>query len=1506
MKNILILFFTYLLIFQSLLAISAEYVWIEGEKPTSAPNIADAKNPDDRGYEFKGWGNDKLLSESKALNISIAANEAEKRLPGDGAVFGYEFEVKWAGKFEIWARIGYEWMRSDFDWRTDGGEWRALLATQPTRDLMSIQPRNEISWIKLGDSEFQAGKHKIEFRHKASQGKDGKNQAILHCLDCICIFKGTFFPNGPFKPDEEYRTADDKSAAEKVFDLKNSGKPEARSELALSGLWQFARWDEHEVREQDRLKMPESFQSDISKFAWYGISVPGDRNKLRPEFAFSHRFIYRTKVNIPAELKERSFFLDFESFNMLIAVYVNGKYCGQTKNMLAGWQCDITSAIKTGTANEIIVAIKDTYYAINNAEPGNTRRSFNLPLDMLGSPAVSNQFDMPAFGNRPVGIIEPVKLVAAGKTYTNDVFIKTSVKKKTIELELSIKNPSSSKTEVQIGNEILPWNKNSTDIEKTFAQKTVLLNPNGETPVLINEKWENPRLWWPDDPQLYMLRTTVFSNGKPIDVKLTRFGFREWEWDSHLFRLNGVKWQMWADRKMFMGGEPQKFVELCRKSGMNMIRYWGNGGWGKMTRREALDFFDEQGMPVRDCGIFDGEMAGYKLTKNSGIRTDVNLPLFENLFGQLSAWVKTERNHPSVFIWSIENEITYTNSFNSGTLNYVEPYVKKGADIVMALDPTRPAMTDGARALRDQVMPVNGCHYNDMGESFLSNGNLMDNSKTSRKIQVTWRDYPDMAYRSRDFWYKTCNRGPGIWPMAKNKPIFQGECFNSDGFEPAEYSAIGGARCFTGRTAANEAIGLYAKMLSEGWRWDEVAAWQIWNSDSEMQYNSWKPVCVFCRQWNWTFGANTEIKRTLKVFNSTRFEDPIEMEWQLKAGDVKIAGERKTFNIRAGEAQEVEISFKIPDFNERTKAEFIMTCSRDGREVFREVKKASIINPDASAKPVIKDGELAVIDPNGSVVKRLRKREIPFTECKSLEAVPADVKILLVGKDAVAPEKSSDSIWSSLASGGKKIIVLEQAAPITGEAVGADFETSEFQGRVAFLEEPAHPVSEGLDQPDFFTWSRDHIVYAKPYRKATRGAKSLVQCDSLLNYSALSECRIGAGLVLLSQLVVGEKLDSDPVAQKIFDNMLNYACSYKAQVKNVAVFADPVSPKGKLIASLGLKFDSPKDLLSVLDDRYGIAVIDATPQNLKALVSATDKIKSFTGKGGWIMFWGVTPEGLPEYNRIVGFNHSIRPFQMEKVMFSSPRDPLVLGLSPQDIAMDNGKEIFNFMPLKFPAEDEFSYIVDYNEVGPFMKFPSPKELGKPKGAQLKGWEHWPPNMVNGYTSDDTWRFTYSIQLDRSEKTKWSMSLPKEEELEDFSIVTNADYHKITKINLYFDDKPEPFTVELRPVHDRQYFSIPGRKFRKITFEIADWEKTGVRNVIGIDNIWFGVKRPAAFMKNVHPLLNIGGLMRYDMGKGGVLLNQLNILQNEENPVNADKKAVIAKTLLGNLGAVFEK
>jgi hypothetical protein len=63
-----------------------------------------------------------------------------------------------------------------------------------------------------------------------------------------------------------------------------------------------------------------------------------------------------------------------------------------------------------------------------------------------------------------------------------------------------------------------------------------------------------------------------------------------------------------------------------------------------------------------------------------------------------------------------------------------------------------------------------------------------------------------------------------------------------------------------------------------------------------------------------------------------------------------------------------------------------------------------------------------------------------------------------------------------------------------------------------------------------------------------------------------------------------------------------------------------------------------------------------------------------------------------------------------------------------------------------------------------------------------------------------------------------------------------------------------------------------------------------------------VKRPKDYGDRVQPLLNIGVLVKYPTGKGGVILNQMNVPAKEASPINAEKKRRILKSLLKNLDA----
>jgi beta-galactosidase len=137
-----------------------------------------------------------------------------------------------------------------------------------------------------------------------------------------------------------------------------------------------------------------------------------------------------------------------------------------------------------------------------------------------------------------------------------------------------------------------------------------------------------------------------------------------------------------------------------------------NGGirWQGMPYDEALDWFDRNGVTVRRCGPLDGEAIGYWAIYESG---GIYKPLLANVRDQIAAQVHGERNHPSINMWSVENEWLYINCINlyGGLMDDFEADMATTLAAVQAVDPTRLAMTDGGGSGKGNIFPVQGDHY---------------------------------------------------------------------------------------------------------------------------------------------------------------------------------------------------------------------------------------------------------------------------------------------------------------------------------------------------------------------------------------------------------------------------------------------------------------------------------------------------------------------------------------------------------------------------------------------------------------------------------------------------------------------------------------------------------------------------------------------------------------------------------------------------------------------------
>ncbi|MCL1887256.1 MAG: hypothetical protein FWF96_00075 [Kiritimatiellaeota bacterium] len=1477
------------------------------------------------------WEDAEVYSGGKAMQFEFAAGKAAEEAFGEeGKTVAWAFPVAAAGEYDVWMRVGYEFhRRADFDWRLDDGEWRTLSKNDFGDDLRQTAVHGDIdlSWVRPATAlKLAKGDHVVELRFTAQAKAGGKPDKDVFLGDAIVFAPpGSFVPYGKFAPDEDHQTDADRTAAAHVFTAREDTRPPA---IMLNGQWELARVDEWEgVDEADRLQpmavLPEHFDS----LRWTAINVPHNNlEDIRLDLRLAHRVLFRARVFVPASWEGRSFQLDVPNFSMVIGAFVNGQYLGGTKNFLAPWSVDATAAVRPGEVNEIIFSLKtkryslvrgnDDFMNVNWARAG-VRPWFSSPPWSFNWAGPS--MDVPMSARPWTGLLETPSLVARGPVYTADVFVKTWVSQRGMAVEYEVHNPLDESVEVAIGGEIRPWTR-ETPVGQYGALETepALSMPVRKLVVMPGQTLKTEvrapftvegvpggggaavKLWWPSDPRLYVL-TTFVESPFGVDAHDTRFGFREWGWRGDLFTLNGVPWQFWAD-DTGKQGNLQSLDQAERKSGMNIIRLWGY-----FNRRQAMANADESGMVVRSSMGMEGMGCNYwhGLTRSAWDATGKEFrtafrPLFDNWIEQIQAQVKSERNHPSVLIWSVENEIVYINANNLGMAAQAEPEIRRGAQAVEVLDPTRPTMVDGGRALRDQSMPVNGAHYDDYAGR-------------------TRRDLPDGFY-DNSVTYTEAGKQHGNWIMAKGKPVFHGEAFFANGWKPSELSMFGGDAAALGRAAAFPARGLYAKMLSEGYRWDGVAAWHMWLEAATPSYwVSWQPVAALCREWDRTFAAGKNFPRTLRLFNQTQFGTPITVRWAIhKPGaEPAVWGERAytlapggrsdpfTVQIAAGHLEGDEIAAG------RGARVFTVRCVRDGEEVFREDKDVWILNPDAAAKPRF-NTSLYVWDAHGAAKKRLEARGVAFEEVSGLKEVPEGGK-LLVGADTVSREEASSSAWQRFALAGGRVVMLDQANPLRHQALPVEAEPTAFVGRIAFLENPGHPVFAGLNDDDFFCRSKDHITYRNVWRKSS-SLKSLAQCDEELNFSAYFEAPTGDGLLALCQFAVGDKLDAaDPVMTRLFDNLVNRLADYTPVRKEVRSLLGADTPAGRALARTGAWATQHAGLdAAVPAPEQAGNVLLAAPMSVVAGASAAqlEKLRAFMEAGGWLVINDLAPENLAAFNALVGVENLLRPMAMERVQFAPRRDWVAAGLSTGDLVMDTGKKIFNWMELREPVSDMFSQVVDAaNDLAPFSPGPfSPHHNDEHVAKHPDGNSR---NMVNGFTGDDTWMWIW--QTGTGEGAVWIAKWEKPYPLASVEIAPNHGYQRMKAVELRFDDDPEPMRLELANDKSPQTFDLGGRTAQKLTFRAVEYHTLEQfrGQLTGVDTMRIFAARGDDWQARVLPVDNIGGIVRYDIGRagsplpaGGVLLVNLLFQDEETNPVNRGKKDTILKTLLSNLGAVF--
>lgn len=882
------------------------YVWIEGEKHEKA------------NFEPKVRDGQTLFSAKEWITHMLNPREAQKRTPAEGFQLAYSFDVPSAGQYDFWARIGYEWVRTPFEWRVDGGDWQKVSLDVVTTSLMEVGFWCEVAWTKGGAAELSRGRHELEMRWMKPEPK----KRLLIGLDCLAFVKGDFVPEGALKPGQQYEAEIDRQAAAHVFgltgDLPDSSAE--RAEIPLSGLWQVARYDDPDM-DQGTFEPIKSLPSETDHpLRWMGLEVPGDSRK-REELRQGHRLLYRCKVQVPAGLKGRGFHLHFSGTNWIASVFVNGQYAGARQSVLVPWDIDVTKLVKPGEVNTIVVGIKSPWYAADAKARGkkSVDEMRNVPIShcryttWLAAIYPSSKGE----GNGVwTGIVNPVTLVATGAVKTTDIYVRTSVVKKRLDADVTVLNATDRDADISIKCEAI--HERTREVEKTFGPTTMAVPAGSSRTAKLGGEWSNPKLWWPEEgADLYIMRTTVTRDGRPIDVHKELFGFREVGIEGKHFLLNGIRWHFWNWVDVGRVSTEKEWLERyhAQNDRFHRISHDHDKLWG--YREKALEFHDRHGIPGRLSTCIDGMFITHDLTN------PVTWTHFKNHVRQV---VLAYRNHPSVMMWSLGNEVMIVTAFLRYFRHYpdIEEKAAELSRIAKELDPTRASFQDGGGDLGG-LIEMNCQHYSwKRGSDFPRGAYDYDVPPDGQPVQPRPRD--------RHLMY--------LWD--KQRPLILGEVFYYAN-NPDRVAWFGGPQVYRSMVESDKAAVRYARLAIEGARWQDVTGICPWVHCLPGAKKSFEPRAVFVREHNSCFFPGMTVARTVKVFNDGRKTDPLTLKWRLVLGDREVAKGEGTYHVLPGRHQEDTIGVQLPDVTSRQHGQLDLALYAEGKPVFDDSKPISLL-----------------------------------------------------------------------------------------------------------------------------------------------------------------------------------------------------------------------------------------------------------------------------------------------------------------------------------------------------------------------------------------------------------------------------------------------------------------------------------------------------------------------------------------------------------------------------------
>jgi hypothetical protein len=411
---------------------------------------------------------------------------------------------------------------------------------------------------------------------------------------------------------------------------------------------------------------------------------------------------YRQWIELPATVVGKQMILSFDAVSKVAEVWVNGRKAGGHVGMFGDFSLDVSTLLHPGKNLVTVKVLRNYVKDIRDAD-----KITDVAVTVEVTQRMIKDLAHGFFVDDPAGIWQPVKLTITDPLRIADVFIKPVLTG--AAFDITVRNDGQRERVFSLRTAIADAGESGSgatrqgrspagaDLYAGVSAREVRLKPGEERVLQYAIDGLRPRLWSPERPNLYDFRFSLTdaslgggdrgADGSVVDSVTVRSGFRTFEARDGYFYLNGRRYWLRGANQTAMPLGPNdarladRFCRLMHDEHVNATRTH------TVPFTETwLEAADRDGLGVSYEGTWPWLM----------IQSTMPDPALIELWRvEWLELLKKYRNHPSLLLWTVNNEMKFYD--NDPDIERARLKMRIISDVVKemrAIDPTRPVVFD--------------------------------------------------------------------------------------------------------------------------------------------------------------------------------------------------------------------------------------------------------------------------------------------------------------------------------------------------------------------------------------------------------------------------------------------------------------------------------------------------------------------------------------------------------------------------------------------------------------------------------------------------------------------------------------------------------------------------------------------------------------------------------------------------------------------------------------------